>query len=133
MKPWEYYQTVSVPYPSKGEHTDVYVILKKKVLWEGKGDTEGLNKTLDDLKKAHPEATVVKEFNKETYFESQKAYNKESGKLLDEFRKDLFEEFGVTDHPKVDRVYQIAWEKGHAHGLSEVYIEFSDIVELIKD
>ena len=49
-----------------------------------------------------------------------------------EFIQDLFEEFGVTDNPKRGLCYSIAYADGHAHGFSEVYTKFSDLVELIK-
>ena len=50
----------------------------------------------------------------------------------DEFRKDLFEFHGVTNNPKADLAYSIAWSRGHSSGFTEVASVFGDIVELIK-
>jgi len=51
----------------------------------------------------------------------------------DRFTKDLYAKYGVSDNPKRDKAYSIAWEMGHAYGYSEVESHFSDIVALIKD
>jgi hypothetical protein len=58
--------------------------------------------------------------------------NKEM-KLHEEFVNDLFENFNVMNNPKKDKAFALAWEKGHANGLEEVYNEFYDLVELIED
>jgi hypothetical protein len=50
----------------------------------------------------------------------------------EEFKKDLFEHFGVQNHPKRETCYHLAYEIGHAHGYSEVLYHFTDLVELIK-
>jgi hypothetical protein len=39
----------------------------------------------------------------------------------------------VSDNPKRHRAFELAWDKGHANGLEEVYNEFYDLVDLIKD
>lgn len=59
-----------------------------------------------------------------SYYESQQ--NDE------EFKKDLFEYFGVQDNSKKEECYRIAYDIGHAHGYSEVLYYFTDIVSLIK-
>lgn len=51
----------------------------------------------------------------------------------DRFKTDLFKEFGVTDNPKREKAFSIAWERGHASGYYEVELCFMNIVELIKD
>lgn len=50
----------------------------------------------------------------------------------EEFKKDLFEHFGVQDHPKREVCYHLAYDIGHAHGYSEVLYHFTNLVELIK-
>lgn len=60
------------------------------------------------------------------------AYNEEDTRLHYLFMKDLFEEFGVTDNPKKDKCFNLAWRYGHSVGFSEVYNYFSDFIELIK-
>ena len=48
------------------------------------------------------------------------------------FKKDLFEEYGVSNNPKAEQCYNIAYEFGHSDGYYEIAHYFSDIVELIK-
>ena len=60
------------------------------------------------------------------------AYNEDQQALEDLFRKDLFDEFGVTDNPKADLCYSKAWSHGHASGYADVLSYFADIVELIQ-
>lgn len=50
-----------------------------------------------------------------------------------QFRADLFKEFGVSDNPKKDKCYALASQRGHSGGYSEIYNEFIDLVELIID
>ena len=48
------------------------------------------------------------------------------------FQADLEEEHGVRNHPKADRVFELAWEHGHSSGYEEVVSCYADFVELIK-
>lgn len=61
----------------------------------------------------------------------------ETGKYLyrdgtSKFYNDLKEVYGLQDHPKFDLLYSISWERGHAHGLTDVLGVFNDLVELIR-
>lgn len=60
------------------------------------------------------------------------AYQAEDGRLYEEFRKDMFEHYGVAGHPKVETAYRIAWDHGHSAGYGEVDIYFSELAELLK-
>lgn len=66
------------------------------------------------------------------YNEARKPYNKMISDRAEEFKKDLFEECGVTDNPKADNAYSIAYEYGHSSGFAEIATHFFNIVELIK-
>jgi hypothetical protein len=44
----------------------------------------------------------------------------------------LFEKYDVTDNPKRDKCYHLAYEYGHSSGDSEIEYYFSELVELIK-
>ena len=61
------------------------------------------------------------------------AFDQHQRDLHDEFRKSLFETFDVANHPKRDKVFALAWERGHSAGFYEVANEFADLVDLIKD
>jgi hypothetical protein len=66
--------------------------------------------------------------NKEAYEE----YRKGEQAALARFKQELYKEYKVEDNPKKDVAFQIAWERGHASGLYEVYSIFDDLVELIE-
>jgi hypothetical protein len=61
---------------------------------------------------------------KELYYEKE-------NEMLEIFKKDLFEELGIVGHKKAELLYSKAWEKGHSSGLYEVYLQASDLVDLI--
>jgi hypothetical protein len=46
--------------------------------------------------------------------------------------KEFFEDwFGTKDHPKADKLFTLAWEEGHACGIYEVALYYSDFMELL--
>jgi hypothetical protein len=47
-------------------------------------------------------------------------------------KADLAAEHGLTDHPKLDRLFEFAWNMGHASGLLEVAGYFEDLAELLR-
>lgn len=48
------------------------------------------------------------------------------------FSNDLKEVYGLQDNPKFDLLFSISWERGHAHGLTDVLGVFNDLVELVR-
>jgi len=54
------------------------------------------------------------------------------GAVAAEFKKDLFEEYGVENNPKADKAYSIAYDHGHSGGYNEVAGYFGELVELIR-
>lgn len=63
---------------------------------------------------------------------THKAYMEDCARLEAQFKMDLFETYEVSDNPKADKCYALAWEHGHSSGFSEVASYFSEFVELIK-
>jgi hypothetical protein len=53
-------------------------------------------------------------------------------RLEAEFKRDLLAYYEVTDSPKADKAFAIAWDIGHASGYSDIAHTFADLVELIK-
>jgi len=47
------------------------------------------------------------------------------------FRKTLAQAYGVSEHPKEERLWELAWSKGHANGYAEVALEYDELVTLI--
>jgi hypothetical protein len=129
MKPFDYYSKSQTAYPNKKDYITFYVYDKGECLWSG----PTWEKDKAELKEEYPNALIQEVLDDDAYKAHRKEYDDESTKLHEEFVNDLFEEFGVSDNPKRYKAFGLAWEKGHANGLGDVYNEFDDLVELIKD
>ena len=55
-----------------------------------------------------------------------------SGDDEDILKTDLETEHGLTNHPKRDKLWSLAWEHGHSYGYSEVAGYYEDFSELLK-
>lgn len=125
MKSFEYYsQNTKTNYPNKSDYIIVYVYNKGRLIWEG--SPESFEKKIFDKDVVTQRVVDILPYKKHL-----QEYNKEQSELHEEFKRDLFEEFGVTNHPKVHKMFNYAWEQGHAYGFSDVHSCFSDIVELV--
>ena len=60
---------------------------------------------------------------------SLQAYREEEGRLHNLFKQDLFDELGISNHPKKDKIFEYAWQEGHGGGLSAVLSQADEIVE----
>ncbi len=129
MKDFDYYKTVPVPFPNKLDFTTVYVYHRGKKLFEGTVAEYNFNAEAKIFPKGNVHERVVDE---EGYKAARKRYHEAAGKLEKEFAEDLYEEFDVVANPKKYKVYQMAYEHGHASGHQEVYHWFQELVELIK-
>ena len=129
MKPLDYYETTTCTYPSKNDYTKYFVYDKGKVIWEGSYDEYQIKIDVPFL----GDCVTQKVLDEEAYKKHRKEYDKEYSFLLKEFEHDLYDEFGVSENPKRYKCYALAWERGHAYGLGEVYSIFSELVELIVD
>lgn len=59
-------------------------------------------------------------------------YRNEEAKIISLFRWDAENEFGFSHMPDSvkESIHRIAWEKGHASGLREVWMEYDELAEL---
>jgi hypothetical protein len=133
MKPFDYYSKIQTPYPNKKDYITFYVYDKGVCILEEKSGSVTGSITKSHLKQKYPNAVIQEVLDEEGYKAHRKQYDTERIKLHDEFVNDLFEEFNVGDNIKRHKAFDIAWDKGHSSGLEEVYNEFYDLVELIKD
>ena len=39
----------------------------------------------------------------------------------------------MTLHPKRDKLFEMAWSRGHAGGLHDVYYNYVELLELVRD
>jgi hypothetical protein len=61
-----------------------------------------------------------------------KAWKEDRCRLEAEFKRDLLDDLGMTDHPKADHLYDLAYQYGHASGYSEIYNYADELAELLK-
>ena len=64
-------------------------------------------------------------------FDIEKFFEEEV-KKKSEFKGRLAKENGVENNPKLDKLFEIAWNFGHSSGYNEVGLYFSEMVNLIK-
>jgi hypothetical protein len=125
MKPFEYYDPSALT--ATADYTTVYVHDRGKLIWEG---------TFYEFMRQRfsSKLAVQKVVDIAGYNKHQQEYDKKRAELRAEFQKDLFEEFGVTDHPKAVRIYNYVYSKHPHYTFREIYDTFGEIVTLlIKD
>lgn len=61
------------------------------------------------------------------------AYRAAQFAVIEEFKAAIAAEFGLTGHPKFERMYAIAYDEGHSSGLGEVYMNCEQLAELLTD
>ena len=127
MKPFEYYSTPQISYPDKRDYITLYVYDKGDCIYTG----NVLSKT--ELKEKYPNSVIQEVLDEDTYKSHLGQFVDKLDSLEQEFQEDLFKAYGVSDNPKRFKCFELAWERGHAYGHSEVYNCFGDLVELIRD
>lgn len=132
MKPYSYYSTPTVPYPDKTAFRTNYWYSAGKTIAKqvGDGTIEYASGVTHEMINAAIKESIRDDVGLAT---ARAAYGVDSSRLREEFIKDLFEELGITDHPKASALYSMAYERGHAHGFEEVAAEARALVSLIKD
>lgn len=67
------------------------------------------------------------------YQEACNAWNNEEQRVVSLFKQDLFNELDIAQHPLRQKLYALAWERGHANGLTEVFncaLNLMDFMEI---
>lgn len=54
-----------------------------------------------------------------------------TGVLLTVFKRDLYNILGITNHPKAEKLFSLAWERGHGNGYLYVFQEAEDLADLL--
>jgi hypothetical protein len=126
MKPFSYYQETSVSIPKKDDYMTIYYYKKGVMVGMKVGKVE------DDFQP--PKGCVEEKVLDEVSFNAHmKHYQEENLRLQEEFRRDLIEEYRMTDHPKSNKIFNKAWDMGISSGLQEVELCFQDLIGLFKD
>lgn len=58
-------------------------------------------------------------------------YREEQVRLNRQFQADLLEAYGMTNHPKREAIWNMAYGRGHSAGYHEVAQEFDELMALI--
>lgn len=59
-------------------------------------------------------------------------YKKDGTAMREKFKNDLISEYRLEGHPKADKLFDLAWEKGHSSGWEEVANEFDEMAGLLS-
>lgn len=68
----------------------------------------------------------------EAYKDSINEYRKKQQELITKFHDDLFQELGISNHPKRGKLYDLAWSYGHSEGFRSVFEYASELSELLE-
>lgn len=98
--------------------------LPTKPMLSNKATAEDYRKHADKLEQYDRDLTKYKA--------EKDAYGDEEAKQLALFKQDLFEELEIADNPLRNKLYSLAWERGHSGGLNEIYYEASVLAQLIE-
>lgn len=63
--------------------------------------------------------------------EKNAAYKMNDKKLYCDFKRDLLDELGVSNHPKADALFSLAWSYGHSAGYEEVFNYADELSQLL--
>jgi hypothetical protein len=98
-------------------------------------------KPVKPILKPHPTLEELDEYKKQylkyndayrDYVWKIQRYRDASSQILENFKMDAFEELGITNNPKREKLYSKAWEFGHPSGLQEVFFYMEELTELIE-
>ena len=110
----------SIKLPNKKDFTEYYFYSKGKFLGKSKDGN------------AYSNCVVEKIYDDQAYKEARKDFDKRMSEVEQEFINWLYDDLGIQDNPKKEKLYSIAYERGHSGGFSEIYSEALDLVELIQ-
>ena len=99
--------TNTYPYPTKSDFTTTYYYKEGKIV--ATSSMSNLHHHIPEipLKDCIKEAVV----DEDSFKAERKKYYDNGSQLLDQFKTDLADELGLTNHAKWDKLYSIAWEE----------------------
>lgn len=77
------------------------------------------------------EIIIQPKFDEGGYRDAQKAYRDSTNDGIKAFKVYLEKEYGTTNYPKKDKVFQKAWEDCKSFGFNAVDDEYEELVELL--
>ena len=123
----DYYLT-KIPYPIK-KHFEVYWVYSKgTVIANGPVDNFD-DAAVNGWKK---NGYVIERVTENIAFNAEKnAYNTDQQRLNREFHADLADDFGLTNHPKEQKLFDLVWDSKRSDGFDAVYHEYSRMSDLL--
>jgi hypothetical protein len=107
-----------LPYPDKADRIP-------KPIRENFPNNETFGKALDEWEE-------VEKRDKELRNKLLREYREAVSKLEGEFKVALLKYLGLTQNKQSEKLYSMAWERGHSSGLGEVAMEAGHLAELIR-
>jgi len=111
--------------PEKDDYMTIYYYRKGKVV--------GIKRQFDTDFQPPKNCVEERVLDEVSYNAHLKHHYDEKNKLKNEFRADLIAEYNMDDHPKVNKIFDKAWELGQSKGHEEIEYYFQDFVELFKN
>lgn len=70
--------------------------------------------------------------SRDDYAAACRAWDAKRYAVYAEFKADVLAELGISGHPKADKLYAMAWDRGHSEGYSAVFDRAEELSELIR-
>ena len=58
-------------------------------------------------------------------------YMDEELRINEQFKVDVLEDIGIEKHPMANRLFDMAWDRGHSSGFQSVYEEACELSQLL--
>ena len=105
---------------------------KNKVEYPSKPVKPRLGKNATSVEaKVYAEALESWEKNMEDWRDKIKEYRKIDNQLYMLFKRDALDDTGLTNHPKAEKAWEMAWDRGHSSGYYEVYQQLCELSDLL--
>lgn len=98
-----------------------------------KGVMVGMKKQFDEDFVPPKNCVEEKVLDEVSYNAHMKHYTDEVLRLQNEFRRDLIEDYGISSHPKANKLFDTAWDLGCSIGYHAVKDYFQDLINLVID
>jgi hypothetical protein len=59
-------------------------------------------------------------------------YRAKLGEIENEFKVEILRRIGISQHPRAEKLWSMAWERGHSSGFSEIVSIAYDLSELLS-
>ena len=119
--------TNTYPYPSKADFSTTYYYKFGELVAVSKGGF------IDHIKPEINMEDCVKgvSFRRADYLLELSKHSKAGHDAQLQFKADLADELGLTNHPKFNKLFDIAWEEEHDGGYEAVYNYADTLSELL--